>query len=390
VIQLEVKGKQLLDVSLDPLSSNVVRVRSLDIIKGAAILGVVMAHLVFVQTSGNSVPSKHPLGEFFYSALPLFIIITGYFYKARRGLFFHIKNRIVPLLLIFAILTVLLNFLMYCYLGLMGYDFSDNDFWGNIGKMLVGKGAFQDLYGDYFEGEMILGAYEVTHAYYFLQMLIVGSLIFYTIADIALRNWKRTLVAAIILTGITAVYMEFVHIQLPFMAQLGPLAAAFILIGAFLGKHHVAEYLENGYRERRYWKIFAIVLAASILCVFFIPTNMSLIYSEFGDYGGWSAFTFVITTFFCGMSLLFMAALFSKIPYASDVLAYLGVTCASVFLFHMFVAKFLASFYVTLNTECWIPITDIINTVALATATVVIIVIFDQAARKAGEYLGIK
>ena len=358
------------------------RIRSLDVLKGAAIIGVVMAHIVLVPNEGEGQYNRS-LGELFYAALPMFIVITGYFYRPDRGILENIKRRLVPMIIMFVLLTISLNLIMCGYMMLLGYSIDTGAIMGNIGQMLIGKGCFEDLYGMVFEGEMILGPYEVTYPFYFFQILIVGYLIFIFLVDYVITDWRKTLVAAIALVSCTALYMEFIHLQLPMLAQLGPLVAAFLLIGAFMARYNVVQYIETGYHEKRYWIYFALTLVTALAMAILLPTHMSLIYSEFGAYGGWSAYSFVTTSLSCGILLMFLAVFVSKVRYVSDVLEKIGRDCVWIFLLHMFIAKLLIAPFVTISTDRWFPIDSIPVAIVLVVLTIIVIMILIELNRLA-------
>ena len=360
------------------------RVRSIDILKGAAIIGVVLAHLMFIQNAVYVETERdllYTLDELPYAGLPMFLVLSGYFYKS-NSIVYNLKKKVFPLIIALILAVVVLTVVMYCYLLLLGYDLSGSDLWGDIAQIIIGKGAFEDIHSSAFDGEMILDVYEVTLPFYFLQIMAVGYLIFYPIADFALKNFKRLICTILVLLTIVCVYMELVHIQLPFYAQLGPLVAVLYLVGAYMGKYKVADYLEHGHHEKRYWKIFGVIAIIAVISMFLIPTNKALIYSEFGDYGGYSVYTFMITSLSCGMVLFFLAALASHIHPICRILSLPGRESLPIFALHMFVAKMLVAPFVKLDTESWIPIKSLPITFMLSIFTVFFIAIMVMVFRK--------
>ena len=371
----------MIEDEIDPTSSGSdSRIRSIDILKGAAIIGVITAHIALVQNQGGISSGEYSIGELFYAALPMFFVIMGYFYKPGNSLLYNYRTRVLYLLLGFVAFTVILTLLMYGYLLLLGYDLSGTDLWGDILTMLIGKSCFKDISSIAFTGERILAVYEVTHQFYFLQIMIVGYVIFYPIVDHVISDWRKTFAAVIILGAISGIYIEAIGLQLPFLAQDGPIVAALMLIGAYMGKHNVTEYLETGYRERRYWILFAAFLILALVCIYLIPTKLSIIYSMFGEYGGWSTIPFLLISMSCGMVLFYLAAWVSKVPYVSGFLMYLGKECLWIFVFHMFVAKALIAPFIPLNTTDWIPIDSIWQGILLTVVTVAVILVFVEAA----------
>ena len=357
------------------------RIQSVDILKGAAIIGVVVAHLVLIQNTESFSDSSFRIGELFYAALPMFFVLSGYFYRS-EGFVTGLKNRVLPLVIGLIAGTVILTFVMYVYLLLLGYDLSGSDLLGDIVQIIIGKAAFEDLDAAAFTGETILNVYDVSLPFYFIQIMAVGYLIFLPIADTVLKDWKRVVITIIVLLAITCSWMELVHMQLPFYAQMGPVVAAFYLTGAYIGRYNLAEYLENGYGERRYWLIFILMIVAAVLCIAFIPTGMNLIDSEFGPNGGYSVFTFYVTTMMCGMVLMYLAAFVSHVKWVTSILTFIGRESLYIFFLHIFVAKMLVAPFVTIDVKTWVPIESVPLSILLAIITIVVIVIAVIAFRK--------
>jgi len=360
------------------------RVKSIDMLKGAAIIGVVLAHLMFIQNAVYVETERdllYTLAELPYAGLPMFLVLSGYFYKS-RPLMYNLKRKVFPLIIALIVAVVVLTVLMYCYLSILGYDLSQSDLWGDIAQIIIGKGAFKDIHSSAFDGEMILDVYEVTLPFYFLQIMAVGFLIFYPIADFALKDLKRLIGTILVLLTIVCVYMELVHVQLPFYAQLGPLVASLYLVGAYMGQYKVADYLEHGRHEKKYWKIFGVIAVIAVISMFLFPTNKALIYSEFGDYGGYSVYTFMITSLSCGMVLFFLAALATHVHPVCKILSIPGRESLPIFALHMFVAKALVAPFVQLDTVSWIPIKSLPITLVLSIFTVFFIAIMVMLFRK--------
>ncbi|MBP5685202.1 MAG: acyltransferase family protein, partial [Candidatus Methanomethylophilaceae archaeon] len=105
------------------------RIQSIDILKGGAIIGVVAAHLMFIQNSQaieDSFNFVFNAGELLYAALPMFLVLSGYFYKP-GDLWYNIKRKVIPLVTGLVVCTVVLTVIMYYYLGFLGYDLSNSD-----------------------------------------------------------------------------------------------------------------------------------------------------------------------------------------------------------------------------------------------------------------------
>lgn len=272
------------------------RSRVLDVFKGAAIIGVVLAHMSFADF-GDDFSDQTVIGEFFYAALPMFMVVSGYFYKPGRRFIEYVRGRIVPLALLAVVGAAMLTLIMYGYLWITGYDLTSCDLWGDIWEAIIGRGCFTEITNS----EIVLGPYDVTFQFYYIQSLLMGYLIFYPLVDHVIEDWRLTLTAVVSLALISGLYVEYVGIQLPMYAQLGPIVASLLLVGAFLGKYQVIGRMETMAWDRKFWGPFALTMAVAVVCVFLFPLRMGFCFSVFGEYGGWSALPFVLTTVSCGM-----------------------------------------------------------------------------------------
>ncbi len=354
------------------------RVRSIDILKAAAIIGVVLAHIAFIQNQDDIIEpamgSVFPISEFFYAVLPGFLVMSGYFYRS-DSLRANLVRRVLPILVVFVVSTVVLTLIMYGYLVVLGYEMSFDKMIGDMGQMLIGRECFMDIYDPSFNAARAFDVYDISLPYYFLQIMIVGYLIFYPIADYVLKDWKRTAASIVILLTITCVYMETIHIQLPFFAQLGPVVAAFYIAGAFLGKCRIAETLESGWRERRFWLIFLLALTISVVLIVLFPTRMAFVHSVFGDYGGYSVYTFFLLALSCGGACMFIAALLANLNRIAGAIMCIGRETLVIFILHMFVAKALIAPFVELEPDKWIVVDSLPQAIALAVITIAIIMV---------------
>ncbi len=379
----------IIDETVDPTIDNHRRIMSIDILKGAAIIGVVLAHLVLLPVSSDVGGGGYKIGEFFYSALLMFIVFSGYFYRPGKSVVHYYLNRVLVLVGAFLAFTVVLTAIMYLYLMMLGYDLSSSDLWGDIAIMIVGRGCFEDIYTWSLIGEKILDVYDVTHSYYFFQILIVGYVIFYPIVDWVIVNWKRLLLVMFLFTSFTALYMEIIHIQLPFYAHLAPLSASFLLFGAYLGKIKFAEILDKAYRTPRCIAIILALLALSLVMIGLFPTEMSIIYSKFGHYGGWSVYPFIVMSVSSGLVLLYGTTIVAKLPYISDGMAYFGRGSVWIFLLHMFVAKMLVAPFMKLTTDSWLPAMSMTASLILSALTITLSFAIVRICSRVSRYVGI-
>ena len=337
------------------------RIKSLDILRGAAIIGVITVHIMFGAGRGvdGSVAGDFNVAELVYAGLPMFMVITGYFYKSGRSYMDNVKHRIVPVLLVLIISTVFLTSMMFGYMWILGYDLSGYNLLEDILTILIGKECFSTIGADGFTAGAVLAPYDISAGFYYLQILAVGLLIFYAIADHVLDDWRKCVTAMFALLSMTALYLELVNIQLPFSAQLGPVVATFLLFGALLGKYNVAYYIENGYRERKYWIIFIAFVCAAVASIILFPSGMTLYNSRFGSNGALSVFTFLFLSITCGAVLWFITAFLIKVPVVSAIFTYAGLNSIILFTQHMFIAKLITAPFFDLGTEYWVTVDSI-------------------------------
>ena len=336
------------------------RLRTPDIVKGMAIAGVVVLHFALLQAHGSVSSDGITLTSFKafpYSMMCMFIVIAGYFYVPDRSFADNMRKRILKFAVWLAGAVVVLNTLMFLILQIQGYGLDPSSLWDVIWKTLVGKGAFTDIRDSAVYGAEVLAPFEVTHALYYLQMLIVGYAIFYAVVNWAADDDRKLLVSAFLLITVSAIYVNTVGILLPFYAHIGPMAAGFLLIGVYLRKKDFYRWLENAPKDKRYWGLFFLCLILSLSLCLITPRDVSIMYCNFGDYGVLSFYTFSILSICGGIAISYMVSWISRFNVINNTFGKVGVCCLMVFVLHMFVGKCLAAPFVTYDTTCWFPIT---------------------------------
>ncbi len=345
--------------------------------KGLAILGVIITHLVLNQ-NGTDGTHNDPsaIVMFLYSGLVMFVVVSGYFHKPGRSFAENLKKRVLPLLLIFIGSTVAMTLLMYVYELALGYDLSA---YPNplelIWTLIISKGIFLPLdSADFTLAKQLMAPYEVTIQMYYLQILVIGYIIFYLIADRVLKDWRTAVATILVLLCAETIYIQLVNIQLPFYMHLSPLFTAFLLLGALLSKYRFADFLENNIRDRRFWLGFGLLVLLALALLFFLPDNYEIKASIFGSRGILSVFIFSLVSFTCGMIQFFLAAILAKVPGVSAVFMLMGRNILYLFLLHMLVARMILAPFVTLGADVWIPL-GITDSLILAFATIPVMLV---------------
>ena len=339
-------------------------------LKGMAIFGLVMIHLVF-DTSGTGDTDSSVAFEFIYCFLFMFFVVSGYFYRPERGFWNNTKKRLSQLLVAYVLCTVILTAVMYVYLVMTGYSLEPSELVNVTWRCLIGKTAFQ-TYG---EEVPFFGVFEIGQGYYFIEIMIVAFVIFYAVADWALKDIRRSLLTMFLLATVTCAIVEVIGVKLPFYAESAPLAAALMLAGAVMGKYKIASYIENGWRTKRYWAIFIIMFVIGVVFISFFPTGLRFNTSRYGAYGGWSAYPFLVIAISCGYVLLTVSSFLSKIPLMSNLFMFLGEHTLVILLFHTFYAKLLISPFCTFDLINYTPTLAIPSGMTLAIASIILSII---------------
>jgi fucose 4-O-acetylase-like acetyltransferase len=348
------------------------RLRILDVYKGIAILGVIITHVVLLQNGmGGKAGDTSAIVQFLFSGLIMFMVISGYFYKPGSSFLHNVKKRVVTLLVVYFAAIVVMTSVMYLYLLIIGYDLSSYDLVDVIVKVAFGKANFVDMTSDeFFDLMQPMAPFEVTVMMYYLGIL----------ADRVLKDWRMAVVAILILFGITSLYMEFVHIQLPLFAYYAPMVAGFLLVGALLSKVRFAEMLETGYRTRNFWLVLIIATVLSALCLLLFPAQTDVVYGRIGT-GPLRVYTFAATSLSCGIVQLYVVLLLSKIPGVSHLFNDMGKNIIYLFLLHMLVAKMLIAPFVELPADKFIPL-GFMPALALAFGTIAVILVISHIYRR--------
>jgi fucose 4-O-acetylase-like acetyltransferase len=350
------------------------RIESLDILRGAAIVGVITVHIVFgAGRSPDGMSDGISIAEFLYAALAMFMVISGYLYKKGKDFRTNLMTRILPILIVLAFSTILFTTLMYGYLYMIGYDLGGYNLLEEIGEILIGKCVFQNVHDVGYNAGAVLSPFDISAGFYYLQILAVGYLIFFAVADRVLGDWRKCLAVIVSLFAISGLYVEFIGIQLPFTAQIGPVVAAFLLIGALLKEYNFAEFMERGFHTRKYWFMIVSMAIIGLICIKYFPTGMTLCNSTFGSNGLLSVVTFPIHAMSCGIVLWFIAVMLIRVPVVSDIFRIAGIASIVLYSMHMFIAKFISAPFYTIGTEYWITIDSMTDRLVLLIITLSIL-----------------
>lgn len=364
------------------------RIMTLDVLKGILMIGIVMVHLVFLAGTDAPVDSITPsdTGEarpglsspiyiqMLYLGMMMFFISSGYFFRPKRSAKENIVRRVKQLIIPIVVGLIVLPTILYVYLTLLGQGPTWEDLYPSYKAVLGGVLVFQPYMG--YDPSIIVGMCFVYNGYYFLQLMLVAFVLFYLLADKVLDDPKKLIISIVVLIACTALLVEFVNMRLPFYAQLSPLAAAFMLFGAAIGKKGLLEWLEaSSLKNPKLWVFFIVSLALGALMVFVLPTGTGFDAMVFGDYGGWSAYSYFLAAVFTNMALLFLGSLFARIPLLNKALATAGRHSIAIICLHIFVIKLMMAPFHELMSTYTFPVTPIGESVVYWLVAVIVIVL---------------
>ena len=342
------------------------RLSSVDTLKGMLIISIVFVHIVIVRldvllsgadAAGTGVLSDDPAGagslviQALYLGLMAFFIISGYFYRPGRGFVGNMKKRLSQLVLIPAICAVILPIITYMIMAVCGKAPGLDDLitafqWG-FGL----NGVF--LPYDSFSVHPMCGG---CIGYYYIWAMIWGFLIFYAVADHVYNDWRKTVVAILVLILITLLLKEFFPVKLPMYAQLGPIAAAFMLAGMAASKCGLIEKVEDfSPLSGKNWAVFFGSLIIVVVLVAIFPPGTDFSGMSFGDYGGYSAFIYFVEATAMFVVLLHVALLFSHRIGINWAFRTAGRHSLGILLLHGSLATMMIVPFYDLPNSDWFP-----------------------------------
>lgn len=346
------------------------RIRTLDIVKGMLIIAVVMTHMTMISSYERGDPNM--LTEGLYILIMLFFVISGYVYKPERRYLRNVKNRTKQLGVRLVLGLTILPLILWPYLLMFGNVVTSDDYLRCLISLIGNDLVLQPLDASFTK----LSCLNIYSGYYFLQIMIVGFIIFYAIADRLRDSLPKTVAAMVILTAMSFAMMEYIGYYLPLWFELTPFAVALMVFGSYLSNIKYVENAENtGWRGRRNWIVMAITLAGAAVMLYFLPIGTGFDYHYFGEYGYISIFPFLLTALLCGTFFLTLIAILPKIPILSDMFSFVGTFSIGILCLHIFIAKVLIAPFCPFDFPAVMPVLETWEGVLLGTATIIICII---------------
>ncbi len=313
--------------------------RSADFLKGFAIIVVVILHgfsgLAPEDPSQTPITELYnPILDLFFSALMMFFLLSGYFYKPKNGFWKNVKKRIIQIVPIFIICGTLLTLIMVGWGNIFGFFSSPDDIIKDLVDTLT-MFSFQEpwIYGSEY-GYVCIG-------WYFLMNILSALIIFYFIADRCVKSWKHVVVSVAICLVIQMPITQFFTVAYPLRLDLAPMAVAFMIVGAFMKKHDVIPYLENNFKTRKFWMILIPVVTIGFVTSFFLPSGCCYSFCKFGLHGALSVIPFFVIMMCCGYFLLCVTAILCRLEHLTRLFSLFSRYTLHILILHGFYLKLL-------------------------------------------------
>ena len=295
-----------------------------DIAKGLAILLVVFVHSVELKST-----AMDWLVATTGYAMPFFFFISGYNYRSGRGSWWkniakRAKQILWPLLYysvcIYVVMTI--YFIIRDEATVTDALRSFGSFW--LTRPLSKWVGISTEMGSPFSSLLVQG--------WFLQHMMTAYIIFYLVADYALKSFRRLISICIGLLSVTCVFVYF-EVTLPWGIHSAPLIAAMMLAGAMFG----SEKLLHKETVPVKWVI------ANTLGAFGIYLILGLLYPRAGQFaagslghniGFWDVFVTFLAAILGTYILVSISKVLEKVPLLNKVLIWFGTNSLTILLLH--------------------------------------------------------
>ena len=352
---------------------NGTRFSSIDILKGIAIIGIVLVHVVIRRSEGGG---ETPLFmQTLYLILMSFFLISGYFYRPGQGFKQSMKKRVLQLGVAITICSIVLPAIMMIWLFIVGQAPADplNDYVEAVLRAMNITNLFEPV-----DTACICPLSGASIGYYYIWVMLGAFIIFYAFADLVMDRWGNICAMIIALLIITYLMVQYMGVRLPFFFHLAPIAAAFMFMGAALAKVDIVGKIESfELGNVKYW--LPLIVSAVILVPFVILFHPGTGFDQFvfGNNGAPSVYSYFVQASAMFVICIYITAFMSKIPGFTAFFTMFGKHSLGILLLHGFFIKLFMAPFFELNEEMWFPgglsmMQKVILSVAVFTACIII------------------
>lgn len=297
--------------------------------KGIMILSVMMFHIIYRPENGAF---DIAFREMIYLSMPLFFLLSGYFYRKKDiSLSSLIKQRMKRLLFP-AIGTTAVLLLCFGPYFMHFHGYTVREWMIDIVLTYLRPELISHVAPDWGAGGLF---YDLVSPVWFVWTLAWASLLFYIVLHFLYDNEDALSVVTLVLAIIGAVG----YARLPAMSyslQMVPLFTSLMLMGTFLGKYKAVEKIS----ALRIVPAICIALPMGFFhCFIFVNYGSHAVFmSVLGNKTFTTAILFIIETFVGGFALVVLANLLAKIKVCERSLEWLGRHTMVILLLHRLIA----------------------------------------------------
>ena len=317
------------------------RIECVDITKGIAIIVVAISHLVFFPTVSNIVT------RLFGGLMGVFFMLSSYFYKPGKGYLYNVKRRFFQVFVPFLVYNIVVLILCYIYETAMGMhpDVMNylNTYWGRLydssSLTAINLGPSTGMPPAQTAVSSIMTSAIVPS--WFLHRMFFSELIFFAVADWALKDVKRVAGTVFGLLTITVLYTQFFSVHLPLQLDSCFAIAGIMLFGSYMRQIDCATYIETHPWDRKKITITSVFLALYVLAAFFLSEffGRALMMGRFGNIGSLSVYVWFCCQVIFFYVMLFFGSLIAHVNFLSEPLKLVGKHTLMILLFHMFIGN---------------------------------------------------
>ena len=342
------------------------RIQCVDIVKGLAILVVVVTHLVSSQAASDFIT------RFFGGLMGVFFMLSSYFYKPGKGYLNNVRKRFFQIIIPFLVYNLAVVVLCWIYESIKCPEYGFLSYLQAYWKRIIDSGSLSVIQSAGGPPRGVRAGSIATMAIvpsWFLNRMFFSELIFFAIADWALKDVRRLAASIFALLTVTVLYYQFVPVHAPLMLDNCFAIAAIMLFGAYMRQIDLATFIEQRKWDRKKIIVTAVFAALYIAAGFFLTDffGKGLIMGQFGTAGSLSVYIWFLCQVIFFYTMLFLGTLIAHVPFLSAPLKLIGRHTLMILLFHMFfgsvVKTVLAFAFGCESAPVWVSIAGVVLSV---------------------------